>query len=169
MNSDTIQAPNRYVTLKLSFSTSDIEWLTSQDYGVRHVHEKWGEFSPATAHPNSTVAKVNKAIGDTIALVLSTGMEIDLGRRLDRGAFITYKVRDEVLSSLRSRKKNGSQVSKLIGYAVCDGYVIDSIRFTLNRILYWGHPSIGSVVGDDIPNIKGQPPYNARGYDPFDR
>ena len=159
MNSDTIQAPNRYVTLKLSFSTSDIEWLTSQDYGVQYLHEKYGEFSPAAFHPNSTVVKVNRVIGDTIALVLSNGIEIDLGRRLDRGTFITYKVRDEVLASLRARKKNGSQVSNLIGSALCDGYVRYSITFVLNRILHWGHPDIGSVAGDVIPTIKGEPPY----------
>lgn len=177
MNSDTISAPPRYVTLRLRFSEADLAWATSQDYGVSHVlYERRGKYSvedwngvlPGVYHPKRTLDKVTTLIGETIISVLSEGLEIDLGLRRDRGAFISQHVTEKVVKTLQDRKKNGSQVSRLLTEAMVDNYVRSSIQFFVKRILYLGWESIGENIGDAIPNVKGQPPYNARGYDPFD-
>lgn len=181
MDSQTVQAPPRYVTLRLRFSEDDLAWLTSQDYGISTVlysrrgkfsvedWEAWGGVLPGITHHKRTLERVTTLVGETIASVLSEGLEIDLGLRRDRGGFVSLHVTDQVVKTLQERKRNGSQVSILLREAMVDNYVRSSISFIVKRVLYLGWESIGESIGDDIPNIKGQPPYNVRGYDPFDR
>lgn len=178
---ETMTPPPRYVTLRLRFSDDDLAWLTSQDYGISTVlysrrgkfsiedWESWGGVLPGITHHKRTLERVTTLVGETIASVLSEGLELDLGLRRDRGGFTSLHVTDKVVKTLQERKSNGSQVSILIREAMTDNYVRSSISYIVKRVLYFGWESIGENIGDDIPNIKGQPSYNARGYDPFDR